>query len=116
MRQTACLVNTITVNNFAALLNCTHSLTICSFFRIALLPCAGKELTSWLSAYAVLLNAVLIGCVPFPFGVWGRTWNSIVSVPDRCRFIYLYTPNYISQIYPFQRQEEGVEPRLISLI
>ena len=21
-------------------------------------------------------------CVPFPFGVWGREWNSIVSFPD----------------------------------
>ena len=26
--------------------------------------------------------------VPFPFGVWGRMWNSIVSVPDYCLFIY----------------------------
>ena len=39
-------------------------------FRIALLPSAGKELTSWLSAYAVLLYAVLTVCVPFPFDVW----------------------------------------------
>ena len=31
----------------------------------------------------------LIVCVPFPFGVWGRMWNSIVSVPvlDHCLFI-----------------------------
>ena len=33
-------------------------------------------------------SAVLIVCVPFPFGVQGRIWNSIVSVPDRCLFIY----------------------------
>ena len=26
--------------------------------------------------------------VPFPFGVWGRVWNLIVSVPGRCVFIY----------------------------
>ena len=32
--------------------------------------------------------AVLIFCVPFPYGVWGRTWNSIVSIPDHCLFIY----------------------------
>ena len=51
-------------------------------FRIALRPSAAKELTSWLSTYAILL------CVPFPFGVWGRMWNSIVSVPDQCLFIY----------------------------
>ena len=25
---------------------------------------------------------------PFPFGVWGRMWNSIVSVPDHCLVIY----------------------------
>ena len=33
-------------------------------------------------------SAVLIVGVPFPFGVYGRMWNSIVSVPDRCLFIY----------------------------
>ena len=26
--------------------------------------------------------------VPFPFGGWGRIWNSIVLVPDHCLFIY----------------------------
>ena len=26
--------------------------------------------------------------VPLPFGVWGRMWNSIVSAPDHCLFIY----------------------------
>ena len=38
-------------------------------------------------------DAVLVVCVPFPFCVWGRVWNSIVSVlvsvPDHCLFIYL---------------------------
>ena len=29
--------------------------------------CWETELTSWLSAYAVLLNVVLIVCVPFPY-------------------------------------------------
>ena len=33
------------------------------------------------SAFADLLYVVLIVCVPFPFGVWGRMWNSIASVP-----------------------------------
>ena len=28
-------------------------------------------------------------CVPFPYSVWRRKWNSIVSIPDHCRFIYL---------------------------
>ena len=34
-------------------------------------------------------SAVLIAGVPFPFGVQGRVWNSIVSVPDHCLFIYI---------------------------
>ena len=55
---------------------------------------AGKELTSWLSACAVLLYAVLISRVPFPYGVWGRKWNSIVSVSDHCLFIFFPTVNY----------------------
>ena len=33
-------------------------------------------------------SAVLIVGIPFPFGVYGRLWNSIVSVPDHCLFIY----------------------------
>ena len=33
-------------------------------------------------------NAVLIAGIPFPFGVCGRMWNSIVSVPDHCPFFY----------------------------
>ena len=55
----------------------TASLTIQVFIsrlRITVWPSAGKELTSWLSAYAVLLYASLNICVPFPFGVWGRMW------------------------------------------
>ena len=27
--------------------------------------------------------------VPFPVGVWGRMWNSIVPVPDHCLFFYV---------------------------
>ena len=30
----------------------------------------------------------LIVGVPFPFGVYGKMRNSIVSVPDHCLFIY----------------------------
>ena len=33
-------------------------------------------------------SAVLVVCVPFPFGIWGRMWNSIVSVPDLFYFLY----------------------------
>ena len=35
-----------------------------------------------------LLCVVLIVNVPFPFGVWGRMWNSIVLVPNHCLFVY----------------------------
>ena len=45
-------------------------------------------LTSWLSSCTVLLYAILIFCVPFPYGVWGRNWDSIVTVPDHCFPIY----------------------------
>ena len=37
-----------------------------------------------------IFRAVLVVRVPFPFGVWGRMWNSIVSVPDHCLCIYLF--------------------------
>ena len=33
-------------------------------------------------------SAVLIVGVPFLFGVKGRMWNSIVSVPDHCLCFY----------------------------
>ena len=35
-----------------------------------------------------LFYAVFIVCVLFPFGVWERMWNWIVSLPDYCLFIY----------------------------
>ena len=33
-------------------------------------------------------STVLVVRVLFPFGVWDRMCNSIVSVPDHCLFIY----------------------------
>ena len=39
-------------------------------------------------------SAVLIVGVPFPFGVYGRMLNSIVSVPDHCLFIYFVFVSY----------------------
>ena len=40
-------------------------------------------------SYTVLiLNAVLVVLIPLPFGVWGGMWNSIVSAPDHCLFVY----------------------------
>ena len=35
----------------------------------------------------ILVSSFFVG-VPFAFGIYGRTWNSIVSVPDHCLFIY----------------------------
>ena len=42
------------------------------------------------STSTICLNLPLIVCVSFPLGVWGRMWNSTVSVPDHCLFIYVY--------------------------
>ena len=36
-------------------------------------------------------SAVLVVRVPFPFGVWSRILNSIVSVPDHCFLSTYYT-------------------------
>ena len=58
-------------------------------FRIALWSPAGKELFSWLFTCVVFIfSNVLVIRVPFSFGVWDRVWNSIVSVPGYCLFIY----------------------------
>ena len=60
-------------------------------FRIALWPSVGKELSPWLFACAVFnFSAVLTVGIPFPFSVYGRMWNSIVSVPDHCHFYLLF--------------------------
>ena len=49
-------------------------------------------LSIWHSACAILLNAVLIFRVPFPFGVWGRMFNSIESLPNHCLSSTLVLP------------------------
>ena len=36
----------------------------------------------------LILNAVLVVLVPLPFGAWGGMWNSFVSAPDHCLFVY----------------------------
>ena len=35
-----------------------------------------------------LMPSFKIVCVPFPFGVLGRMWNSTVLVPEHCLFVY----------------------------
>ena len=42
----------------------------------------------------VYFSSVLIVGVPLTFGVKDRIWNSIVSVPDHCLFIYLSNWGY----------------------
>ena len=51
-------------------------------------PSVGKELPLAFHLCWFYFSAVLIVGVPFPFGVYGRMWNSIASVPDHCLFIY----------------------------
>ena len=53
---------------------------------ITITTCIGLlELSPWLCTCVVFIfSAILVVRVPFPFGVWGRMWNSIVSVPDHC--------------------------------
>ena len=54
-------------------------------FRIAWWPFAVNDLSSWLKACVVLrLNSLC----SFLVLSLGRMWNSIVSVPDHCLFIY----------------------------
>ena len=48
---------------------CSLTMTVFIMFRIAWWTSAGKKLTSWLSACVAFLYAVLIVCVPFPYGI-----------------------------------------------
>ena len=52
-----------------------------------------------LSAYVVLLYAVLIICVPFPLGVWSRMWNSIISVPAQAFTSPFKTLNFNDKLH-----------------
>ena len=73
---------------------CCSPLVLPSISKLTILTWwtfAGKELTSWLSACAVSFYTVLICFVPFLYGVWGKTLNSIISVPDYCLFIFVVT-------------------------
>ena len=65
------------------------------------------------------LYAVLIVCVPFPCGVWGSMWNSIVSVPDHCLFIYftflkkIFTTKKVGMDFRFSGSNEKITCVLI---
>ena len=52
----------------------------------------------------------------FPFGVWGRMWNLIVSVPDHCLFIYfLFGPGHAKKcLMPYANNkvaDQSAHPR-----
>ena len=90
----------ININNlpFLVILSANHKLPnyfllvfdlLFILFMAVLWPSAGKEVSPWIFTCVVSnFSAVLVVHVPFPFGVWGTMVNSIVSVPDHCRFIY----------------------------
>ena len=50
----------------------------------SLVAYAVSTIISWAGSF----YAVSLVCVPFPLGVMGRMWNSIVSIPDYSLFIY----------------------------
>ena len=61
-------------------------------------PSAGKGMSLWLFTCVVFIfREDLVVRFPFPFGVLGRMWNSILSVPDHCLFIYF--TRYIARMY-----------------
>ena len=60
------------------------------------------------------LYAVLIDYVPFPYGVCGRMWSSIVSVPDQCIFIYF--SSYFPRIADFLDTFGSVRPQSLKSI
>ena len=45
-------------------------------------------------------SVVLVMRIPFPFGVWGRVWNSIVSDPNHCLFIYFVVRFIAFSMFP----------------
>ena len=50
--------------------------------------------------YCFYFSAILVVRVPFQFGVWGRVWNSIASVPDHClSFIYFGILRMVPNLY-----------------
>ena len=51
----------------------------------------GNELSSWPSACVFLFYANFTVCVPFPFGVLGMMWISIVSLLIVVAFFIYFT-------------------------
>ena len=48
------------------------------------------------NGFGYIMDRTMCAYFPFPFGVWGRMWNSIVSVPDHC--LITYFTNYIMNV------------------
>ena len=70
--------------------NC-QCLSAFSLTLIAWWPSDEKEQSSWLSAPAAFIVCRLNRLFFSPFGVWGRMWNSFMSVPDHCLFTFFET-------------------------
>ena len=97
MGRTLLLLSTILnmMPQSGAILAATHLYTMSyvgSNLAVYTSECAAMGRLYWLSACAVLLYS-LDFFVPLPYGIWGRDWNSIVSVPDHCLFIYFTFQN-----------------------
>ena len=43
----------------------------------------------------LILNAVLVVLVPLSFGVWSGIWNSNVSAPDHCLYVFTVNPSSV---------------------
>ena len=56
--------------------------------------------------FFLILVPFLVARVPFPFGVWDRMCNSIVSVPEHCLFIYFTVPNVCQNRRPYEPSQE----------
>ena len=67
--------------HFGSLVSMAHLYVFLMRFDLGTLDSGERSLPFGL---LVIFSAVLVVRVPFPFGVWGRLWNSIVSVPDHC--------------------------------
>ena len=65
---------------------------------IILLSRQRSTLLAYSTCVAYFFGAVLLVSVPFPFGVCGGQWNSIVSVPGHClSFYFIHYMAYIMQ-------------------
>ena len=76
---------------------CTVLCLLCLCARLficALWSPAGKGLTPWLSFVASAVSLSI-----FPFGILGRVWYLVVSIPDLCILTYFNWPSSFPEKY-----------------